>query len=69
MSRADDLDDGQDKRERFAGAGLRGGDQVAPGQRRLDGQRLDGRRLDKAVLGEIALQESREGEFRETFHF
>ena len=28
---ANNLEDGQDKRERFAGAGLRGGHQVAPG--------------------------------------
>jgi hypothetical protein len=47
----DVMNDGQNKRERFAGAGLRGGDQVAAGQRRLDGQLLDGRRLDKTVLG------------------
>ena len=38
------------------------------GQRRLDGQGLDGGGLGKAVLCEIALQESREREFRETFH-
>jgi hypothetical protein len=30
---------------------------------------LDGGRLFKAVLYQIALQESRKGEFRETFHF
>jgi hypothetical protein len=30
---------------------------------------LDGGRLFKAVLYQIALQESREGKFRETFHF
>ncbi len=64
-----DLDDGQDKRERFAGAGLRRGNHVASGQRRLDGLSLDGSGLDKAVLGEIALQGSGKGEFRETFHF
>ena len=65
----DQVDDGQDKRERLAGAGLRGGDHVASGQRRLDGQGLDGRGFGKAVLHQIALQRSREGEFRETFHF
>ena len=51
----DQVDDGQDKRERFAGAGLRGGDHVASGQRRLDGQRLDGRGFGKAVPCQIAL--------------
>ncbi len=60
---------GQDKRERFAGAGLRGGHHVASGQRGLNGQCLDGRGFDKAVLSEIAPQGSRKGEFRETFHF
>ena len=49
--RRDVMDDGQDKRERLAGAGLRGGDQIAASQRRLNGQLLDGRRLDKTVLG------------------
>jgi hypothetical protein len=44
------VDDGQNKRERFAGAGLRGGDQIAAGQRGLDGQLLDGRWLDETVL-------------------
>ncbi len=66
---ANNLEDRQDKRERLAGAGLRGGDQVASGQRRLNGLSLDGGGLDKAVLGEIAPQGSRKGEFRETFHF
>jgi len=45
------MEDGQNKRERFAGPGLRSGDQVAASQRGLDGQLLDGRRLDKTVLG------------------
>ena len=62
------LDDGQDKRERLAGAGLRRGDQVVSGERRLDGLRLHGRRVGKAVLCEVALQKSGEREFREIFH-
>ena len=63
------VNDGQDKRERLAGPGLRRGNHVASGQRRLDGLGLDGGGLFKAVLRQIALQESGEGEFRETFHF
>ena len=51
----DQVDDGQDKRERLAGAGLRRGDHVASRQRRLDGQGLDGRGFGKAVLCQIAL--------------
>jgi hypothetical protein len=65
----EDVDHGEDKRERFAGPGLRRGNHVASGQRRLDGLGLDGGWLFKAVLYQIALQESGKGKFRETFHF
>ena len=51
----DQVDDGQDKGERFAGAGLRRGDQVSSLQRRADGQGLDGRGFGKTVLCQIAL--------------
>ena len=54
--------EGQDKRQGFAGAGLRGGNQVFAGQRRLNRLRLNGSGLNKSVLGEIALQESGKGE-------
>ena len=63
------FEDRQDKRERFAGAGLRGCDQVAPGQCGLNGQSLDGGGVDKAVLCQIAPERSGKREFRETFHF
>ena len=55
----DQMDDGQDKRERFAGACLRRGDHVASRQRRPDSQGLDGRGFGKAVPYQIALQWSR----------
>ena len=64
----EDVDDGKDKRERFAGPGLRRGNHVASGQCGLDGLGLDGGWFLKAVLYQIALQESREGKFSETFH-
>jgi hypothetical protein len=51
----DVMQDRQHKRERLAGAGLRGGHQVAACEGGLDGQLLDGRWLDKTVLREIAL--------------
>src|SRR5438552_18706664 len=51
----DQVNDGQDKRERFASARLRRGDDVAARQRRHDSQGLDGRRFGKAMLYQIAL--------------
>jgi hypothetical protein len=66
---ADGLENGQDKRERFAGAGLRGCDQVASGQRGLNGQSLDGGGVDKAVLGEIAPEGSGKGSSEKLFIF
>ena len=51
----DQVNDGQDKRERFAGACLRRGDDVAARQCRHNGQGLDGRGFGKAMLYQIAL--------------
>jgi len=66
---AEQVDDGKYKRKRLAGPRLGRGNQVASGQRRLDRLGLNGSRLLEAVFGEIALQQSRDREFRETFHF
>jgi hypothetical protein len=65
---SEEVDDGKDKGERLAGPGLGRGNHVASGQGRFDGLGLDGGWFLKAVLDQIALQESGEREFRETFH-
>jgi hypothetical protein len=65
---AQQFDQWQNEREGLPGAGLRRDNQIAPGQRRLDSQGLHGSGFGKAVFFEVALQESREREFRETFH-
>ncbi len=51
----DQMDHGQDKSERLAGAGLRCSDNVAPCQGWPDGLGLNGRWFCKAVLCQIAL--------------
>ena len=66
--RGQQLDQRQNEREGFPGSGLRGGNQVAAGEGRLDSQGLHGRGFGKAVLLEVALQESGQREFSETFH-
>ncbi len=62
------LNQRQNERECFPGAGLRGGDHIAASQRRLNSLRLYGGRFGKAEFVEVALQLSRQSEFRETFH-
>ncbi len=62
------VDQRQHKREGFARTGLRRSDQVVSGQCRFDGESLYRRRFYEAMLREIALQESGERQFRESFH-
>ena len=60
---AQQLNQGQNEGEGFTGTSLRRGDQVAPGQGRLDGLVLNRGEFGKSVFGEIALEGSREREF------
>ena len=55
------LDGRQDERKGLSGSGLGGRDQVAAGERRLDGLALDGGGLSEVQLHEIARQLSRKG--------
>jgi hypothetical protein len=65
---SEEVDDGKDKCEGLAGPGLGRGNHVASGQGGLDGLGLNGGWLLEAVFKQIALQQSREREFSETFH-
>jgi len=62
------VDQGQDKCQCLAGAGLRRGNQVFSGECRLDGLGLHGGWFGKAVLYQIALEKSGKGEFRKSVH-
>ena len=62
------FDDGNRERKRLAGAGLRGGDDVAAGQQWRDGLRLDGRRGDKFVFVEVVPQCGAKVQFGKMLH-
>ena len=57
----------QEEGQRFAGAGLRGGDDVASFERRRNRFRLHGRGSYKAILGKVRLQNGGTGNSEKVF--
>jgi hypothetical protein len=67
--REERLDERQDESEGLASASLRRGHNIAACKRWLNGKLLHGGGLSVSVLQEVGLEDGRESEFCETFHF